>query len=137
VNVDELRTLGLEGVATWRPRPGLDLSLHHAILQARRRVDGAYAGPAEDRPDFLTTFAATWRRSAGPLLRVETVVLGPRHSADATDGDDGLRRLPADAELSCRIDNVFDQRVDAQTGLPEAGRTFLAGLSLWYTRDVR
>jgi iron complex outermembrane receptor protein len=157
VNVDRLRTLGLEAVATWQPRPGLDLSLQHAVLQARRRVNGAYDGAAEDRPGWLTTLAATWRGTAGPLLRLEFEGLGPRESADVTDVEDGLHRLPAQvrwnlrigydlvrpagwdlgAEISCRLENVFDQRLDSQVGLPEPGRMFLAGVSLWRDRLAR
>jgi len=157
MNVDRLRTLGLETVATWQPRRGLDLSLQHAVLQARRRVDDAYDGAAEDRPGWLTTVAATWHAAPGPLLRLEFEGVGPRESADVTDAEDGLHRLPAQvrwnlrigyelgrpggrslgAEISCRLDNVFDQRLDSQVGLPEPGRTFLAGASLQWDRPAR
>jgi iron complex outermembrane receptor protein len=156
-NVDRLRTLGLETVATWQPRRGLDLSLQHAVLQARRRVDGVYDGAAEDRPGWLTTVAATWYAAPGPLLRLEFEGVGPSESADVTDEEDGLHRLTAQvrwnlrvgyqlgrqdgrslgAEISYRLDNVFNQRLDSQVGLPESGRTFLAGVSLQWDRPAR
>ncbi len=73
-------------------------------------------------------------------------------SADVTDEDDGLRRLPAQGtvnirlgkvvtdgpgpltrgELHVRVDNVFDAQVDAQTGLPQAGRTLVGGFEAWF-----
>ena len=82
-------------------------------------------------------------------LAVEGQALGPRMSADVTDDDDGLRRLPAQgtlnlrlsrallagaslAEVFVRVANVLDARVDTQTGLVEAGRTLVVGVNAWH-----
>lgn len=149
VNVDRIRTLGLEATATWRPRPELLLSAHHTVLRARREVDGAWTGPAEDRPDYLAYFSAGWSGAAGGRLGIELEAIGPRHSADPASPD-GLTRLPAQAlwnlragwllrrplgpvtraELIGRLENVLDQRVDSQVGLPLAGRTLVVGIDL-------
>ncbi len=36
VNLDAIRTLGLEAVAVWRPRPGWEIGGHHSLLDAHR-----------------------------------------------------------------------------------------------------
>ena len=95
---------------------------------------------------------AGWRPFTGPNLHVEAIVTGPRWSADATDDEDGLKRLPAgvnwnvragwilvtgrgpsgsprQSDLFLRVANLFDQRVDWQVGLPGPGRTVGAGVS--------
>jgi len=120
------------------------------VLQARRQEKGAYTLPAEDRPDYMGTFTAGWTPAGGLDLRLEAAAVGPRHSIDATDAVDGLRRLPAQCtwnlrlarvlrdsggwaastEIFVRINNLFDQFAEYQTGLPEPGRMVLAGVKL-------
>ncbi|MFN2369701.1 MAG: TonB-dependent receptor plug domain-containing protein [Candidatus Krumholzibacteriia bacterium] len=148
VNRSEIRTPGGELIGAWTPRPELSVRLQHTVLAARVRDQGTER-PAEDRPDYLALAGVAWHPWAGPGAALEARVTGPRWSADAT-APDGLRRLPAgvtwnlrlswtwvrsaasgsDVELHLRVDNLFDQRVDFQTGLPEAGRTLSAGLGL-------
>jgi iron complex outermembrane receptor protein len=152
VNLDAIRTLGLETVAVWRPHPAWEIGGHHTILAARRRVEDAYTGPVEDRPATISFVSLTWRGSHGWRATVEGTALGPRMSADVTDNDDGLLRLPAQGTLNVRlgkvvtdgpgpltrgefhvrVDNVFDAQVDAQTGLPQAGRTLVGGFEAWF-----
>ncbi len=150
VNVHEIRTLGVELVAEWRPVAALRLHGSHTVLQARRQQDGDYTLPVEDRPDYLTAFEAAWDPTRWLAASVEASVIGARHSADVTDADDGLRRLPVqgcwsvrlgwrrstpegwaeDREIFVRLNNVFDQSIEYQTGLPEPGRMLLVGLKL-------
>jgi iron complex outermembrane recepter protein len=152
VNQTSIRVPGVEFSGRWRSHTNLEIALHHAILSARVEEDGSYDRPAEDRPDYLSLVEIGWRPYAGPGAHLESVVTGPRWSADATDPVDGMIRLPAgviwnlrlswamdsplgsaaaDAELAFHVrwDNLFDQRVDYQTGLPGPGRTLSAGLS--------
>jgi outer membrane receptor protein involved in Fe transport len=91
-----------------------------------------------------------WRQATGPGALLEAVLTGPRWSADASGasastGD--LRRLPAGVtwnlrlswrfdhlrtaiNLHARVDNLFDQLVADQVGLPNPGRVFSGGLSV-------
>ncbi len=148
VNRSTIRMPGLEMVGTWTPRPGLEARLQHTILAARVEDEGVEQA-AEDRADYTSLAAVAWRPLSGPGAALEARVTGPRWSADST-APDGLTRLPAgvtwnlrlswawapsaastsEVEGYVRLDNVFDQRVDWQTGLPEAGRTVSAGVAL-------
>jgi iron complex outermembrane receptor protein len=147
VNLDAIRTLGVEAVAVWRPHPAWEVGGHHALLAARRLVESRYDGAVEDRPAYISFLSVAWRSAAGWRVALEGAALGPRMSADVSDEDDGLRRLPAQGtlnvrlgkvvtdgpgpltrgEVHLRIDNLFDAEVEAQTGLPQAGRTVIGG----------
>ncbi len=148
VNRSEIITPGVEVAATWRPWTGLEARAQHTILDARVQDEGVER-PAEDRPGYLSLVGVSWQPWSGPGAALEARVTGPRWSADSTAAD-GLRHLPAgvtwnlrlswdwvdvpgstsDVELHLRVDNLFDQRVDYQTGLPEAGRTVSGGVAL-------
>lgn len=150
VNVHEIRTLGVELVTGWRPMPALRLQASHTVLYTRRQQDGDYTLPVEDRPDYVSALEVGWLPTRWLDARIEANVVGARHSADANDAGDGLRRLPAqgcwnvrlglrqsspggwaqEREIFLRINNLFDQTIEYQTGLPEPGRMFLAGLKL-------
>ncbi|MFH1842120.1 MAG: TonB-dependent receptor [bacterium] len=148
VNRDHLRNLGLELVGEWRPHPGWTVSAHHTVLQVRSKVNDRFTGPAEDRPDYLSYLALGWVSPAGPSLALELEGTGPRFSADVTDEQDGLRRLPASAsvnlragyalsssflsldhlELFLRLNNLLDDTGWSQVGLPTAGRMIAGGV---------
>ncbi len=149
-NVDDIRTLGVEGVLAWRPAGAWAVAAHHTVLSARRQREDGWTGPVEDRPASVSWVSASWAAPAGLHLDLEGVFTGPRESADVTDEEDGLRRLPAQlcanarvawrldrpgplsrAELFVRVNNVFDAGLWSQTGLPEAGRTLFAGVTAW------
>jgi iron complex outermembrane receptor protein len=143
VNRSEITVPGAEVVGAWQPAGDLELSVQYTVLDARVQDDGTER-PAEDRPQYLSRVALGWQPWAGPQGLLEARVTGPRWSADGTDPS-GLRYLPAGVtwhlrvgwrwptehgELAAhlRLDNVFDQRVDWQTGLPEPGRVLSGGL---------
>jgi iron complex outermembrane receptor protein len=150
VNMTEIRARGAEAIVTFRPFPGSVLTADHLILHARSKEDGAFRAPVEDRPDYLSSIAFSIDRASGLGFSVETIAVGPRWSADSTDEVDCGTRLGADArwnlrvsyqrfrappsrgdaEIFLRVDNLFDRRVDAQVGLPEAGRTLSGGIKL-------
>lgn len=149
VNRTEIRVPGLELVGGWTLRPDLELSAQHTILDAHVLVDDQPDRPAEDRPAYQSLAALDWRPSAGPGALVEAQVTGPRWSADQT-AVDGLRHLPAGViwnlrlswrwpapstaaagvEAHLRVDNLFDQLLEFQTGLPESGRVVSGGFAL-------
>jgi len=146
MNQTELRVPGLEMSGGWRLRPDVELSLQHTVLSARVESENGFDNPAEDRPDYLSRAGLNWNPGSGPGLLVESVLTGARWSADST-APEGLRRLPAgvvwnmrvrwlfahparQVELMARLDNVFNQRVDDQVGLPNVGQTFSAGATI-------
>ena len=134
----------------WNAAPDLVINLQHTVMSARVEEDGAYDRPAEDRPDYISRAGVNWRKATGPGALFEAVVTGPRWSADvsgasAATGD--LRPLPAGVtwnlrlswrldgprsqiEAHLRLDNVFDQLVEYQVGLPGSGRVFSGGISV-------
>ncbi len=148
INRSEIRLPGVEASAVFTLRPDLEARLQHAVLAARVEDEGVER-PAEDRADYLSWLELAWQRPTGPGAAVEARVTGPRWSADAT-APDGLRRLPAgvtwnlrlswswtdvpgsssDVALHLRVDNLFDQRVDWQTGLPGPGRLVSGGMAV-------
>jgi iron complex outermembrane receptor protein len=153
VNRVRIRTVGFEAVAGWRPWRSLSLTGHYTRLEARGWEDGAYQLPAEDRPEYLGTITCRYDLDIGLGGAVEWHVVGPRYGADPTVVG-GLRHLPAQnrwdlrfsyttyaptgwlagAQLFLRLDNVFDQVIEQQIGLPEPGRTISAGVKLrWGT----
>ncbi|MBD3222620.1 TonB-dependent receptor, partial [bacterium] len=133
VNQGRIDVPGLELRGRWTPQADLAASLQHTVLDARVKGDGEER-PAEDRPAYIARAEIAWEPAIGPGVAIESRVTGPRWSADGT-APDGLRRLPAgvtwhlrvawrtlldgrELELHVRADNLFDQRVDFQTGLP-------------------
>jgi len=143
VNRGEIRVPGVELIGAWRPRSDLAVRAQHTILDARVH-DGGEERPAEDRAAYLSLLGVDWQRPVGPGAMVEARVTGPRWSADTTS-DSGLRRLPAGVvwnlrlswalragatplAVHVRVDNLFDQRVDDQTGLPAPGRVLSGGI---------
>ncbi|MFT5233710.1 MAG: iron complex outermembrane receptor protein [Candidatus Krumholzibacteriia bacterium] len=146
INQTSIRVPGLELSGSWRATNHFDLSLQHTILSARVQEAGEYNTPAEDRPDYLSRGGLTWRGPYHISSLIEAVVTGARWSSDSTVPS-GLTRLPAgviwnlrvawdimrsghDIEIHARLDNVFDQRVDDQVGLPNAGQTISGGVAI-------
>lgn len=142
VNRDDARTLGFEASLSARPVAGMTVELHHTILDVR-----ADDQPVEDRPQTLTQAVVSHRFASGVQLTAEAIVTGARESGDVR-APDGLTRIPTQARLNLRaayrwyspwahfshletfvrLDNATDGELDAQIGLPEAGRTVTAGV---------
>ena len=150
VNRTSIRVPGWEAAGSWRPAGALWISAQHAILAARVETPTGFDAPAEDRSDYLSRLGIGLHGDRGPTAQVEAALTGPRWSADgsgASDATGGLRRLPAGVtwnartgyrwvqdgrtvEVHLRVDNLFDQWVDSQVGLPQPGRVVSGGLSL-------
>ena len=152
INQTRIRVPGIEFSGRWRSDTNLEIALQQTFLWARVKENGSYSGRAEDRPDYLSLVELGWRPYTGPGVHIEAVVTGPRWSADvsgasAATGD--LRHLPAgvtwnlrlswrldgprsQTEAHLRLDNVFDQLVEYQVGLPAPGRVFSGGISVGY-----
>ncbi|MGD9546078.1 MAG: TonB-dependent receptor [Candidatus Krumholzibacteriia bacterium] len=150
VNRTSIRVPGWEAAGSWRPAGDVWISAQHTILAPRTETPTGFDAPAEDRPDYMSRLGIGLHRDRGPGARVEAALTGPRWSADgsgASDAAGGLLRLPAGVtwnaragyrwvqdgravELHLRVDNLFDQWVDSQVGLPQPGRVVSGGLSL-------
>ena len=151
-NVDDIRTLGAEAVLAWRPASPWELAAHATALSARQRVDGDFTGSVEDRPAYLAWLSGSWIGPWGLRFAAEGSLTGARDSADLTDEVDGLRRLPAQAswnaratwtwldapdpltraELFVRVNNLSDNLVESQLGVPEPGRMLAIGVNAWF-----
>ena len=149
VNRARIRVPGIELISGWTPRPDWEFVLQHTILAARVEENDLPDSPAEDRPDYQSLAGVRWQPPSGASAGFEARVTGPRWSADSTVPA-GLTRLPAgvtwhlrlawrwvdmpgstsDVELHLRLDNIFDQWVDDQVGLPGSGRVISGGISL-------
>lgn len=143
VNLDQIRTLGLELGVVARPWRGVTLDAQHTQLWSRSKVDGDFSGAVEDRPDWIGTIAASWAHRSGVRVRSEWVGVGARASLGAS----GLEELDADlrwnlrlsyrhfgtsrwyqgTEVFVRVDNVLDATTESQIGLLESGRTLRLG----------
>ena len=155
VNRTRIRVPGLELGVDWRPGTNWDAFLHYTLLEARVETETGFDRPAEDRPNYLGRAGLSWQPPTGPGLLVELDVTGARFSADSTDPDTGLQRLYADyllharlswrwlldhaagdtprqVEAFLRVNNLFDEWANHQTGLVEPGRVFVLGASLGY-----
>jgi iron complex outermembrane receptor protein len=147
VNRTRIRVPGLELSGAWRARHDLEFSAQHTLMRAKVEEDGEFTRWAEDRPQYLGRLAADYHPYIGFGMLVEASFTGPRWSADATDEEDGLRRLPAgivwnarlrylwlraglEVEAHLRLDNLTDAWVDYQVGLPGPGRTFSGGVRI-------
>ncbi len=146
VNEERIRTLGLELRGSWRPRAGLRVEGHHSFLHARALEDGSYDAHVEDRPGFLSYLDMSQRWQFGGRVGLEAIATGPRWSQDVNV--EGLVELPAQIAWNfrvsyewytssswfnsltayLRVDNIFDQLLFFQTGLPEPGRMLRVGL---------
>lgn len=147
VNADEVRVLGLELGATWRPYAGARVQAHHSFLHSRAKENGSFSARVEDRPSFLSYLELSQRWRFGARLAAEAIATGGRYSQDLDTL--GLTELPAQiqwnlraswefvstsrwldsTELYLRVDNVFDTLLYSQLGLPEPGRTLRVGIN--------
>jgi iron complex outermembrane receptor protein len=155
VNRTKIRVPGFELSGTWNWTPLLEVFVQHTVLSARVETGSGFDRPAEDRPDYLSRLGVNWQGITGPGAMLEAAVTGARWSADATNQDMGLTRLPAAVTWNLRIswswdlkphpdglpvkldafvraNNLFDQAADFQVGLPAPGRVISLGFSLGY-----
>lgn len=146
VNLDEIRTLGLEFGLVARPLRGVTLDAQHTQMWSRSKIDTAFDGAVEDRPDWLSSLAASWAHRSGVRLRTELSGVGPRASLGAL----GLEELDTDlrwnlrlsyrhfgagrwyqgSEVFVRVDNLLDATTESQIGILESGRTVRVGWRL-------
>lgn len=146
INLDGSRVLGVELVG--RLAPGRGVSARYAATISRGKVLGD-SGREQliEKPGTLITLGATATPRAGTSISAEMVYTGRAYGLDpdnvVVDLPDVLQiNLRASArrytsaglfgELFVRLDNITDQSVFPQLGLPGPGRTMQVGLSLAY-----
>jgi iron complex outermembrane recepter protein len=149
INRDEIRSHGVEGIASWTRGHA---SLLADLLLQRVRVHDVTAGDTERRPEHVPEFRATiglttpvvagtqanvWVTHTGtqfcqhPELG-EQIALATQTRADV--GVDREWRVAAaiftHLRASLAVDNIANAAVYDQCGMPQPGRTLRAGISL-------
>ena len=149
VNADVVRSLGVELGLVARPLRGMTLDFQHTQMLTRAEEDGDFDARVADRPDWLSTLAASYVHPVGLMARVEFTGVGVRHSLDDRKAgqDDQLTAIDPSlrlnlrlgwrhfgtgwyegSEIFARVDNVLDAKTESQIGLPESGRMLRLGL---------
>jgi iron complex outermembrane receptor protein len=144
VNLRGSRVLGVEMTTTLLPYPDVTVAGHLTLSHVRRLQD-APTDPIylSEKPTTLGRLAASYTPSLGPSALVEAVYTGRAYSLD---DDNQFVPLPTSLvlnlraayrfplpgerslELYLRMDNVTDELVVPQLGLPEAGRVAQGGV---------
>lgn len=144
INLAGSRVLGVELAGAGRPRDDLRIEGHLTLMHVRRLQD-APADPIRlsERPDALGRLAVSYEPAFGPRALIETSYTGRAYSLDDKNQFLPLpRSLVLNARLGyrfemdaartmeafVRVDNIGDQLVEPQLGLPAAGRTFQGGV---------
>jgi len=144
INLRGSRVVGLELSGTFAPRPGLQAQGHLTLMQPRRLKD-APTDPIwlSEKPDVLGRLALGYEPASGPQGLIEGVYTGRAYSLDEANQfvplprsvvfnvRAGYRFLWAEErrlEVFARVDNLTDEVVVPQLGLPAAGRTAQAGV---------
>ena len=143
INLDGSRVYGLEAVGTARPVARLRLDGHLTWMRPRTFEEGETTFFAE-RPEWIGTLTGSYRFRQGVTVTGQSVYTGTAYSLGE---DNAYVELPtalvfharlgyrfqvgqAMPEVFVRVNNVTDEVVLTQLGLPAAGREFVAGLNL-------
>lgn len=146
VNLEGSRVYGVEVIGATQPLPGWRLDGHMTWLHARAYDDGATVRLAE-KPEWLGTLTSTYQYHGRLALLLQGVYTGRAYSLDETNTFVALptslvlnTRLAyrlifnqprfLSAELFMRVNNITDEVVMPQLGLPAPGRELQAGVSL-------
>lgn len=146
INLPGSRVVGIE--LAWSARPAVAIQLDgHATLIRPRPVRETGTEPAflQEKPEALARVGARYRPPSGFQAGVEAVYTGTAYSLDE---DNTFVALPTSLVLNVRVgqtielsggrrvevfgraDNVTDEVVVPQLGLPGPGRLLAAGVSL-------
>lgn len=144
INLEGSRVLGLELVGAARPVPSLDVEAHLALMNVRRLTESPdEPTKLSEKPAVLGRLSTGYRGPQGTSALLETVYTGRAYSLNDDNQFVPLNtslvlnlRLaqrfsiaPSEAlEVFLRVDNVTDEVVTPQLGLPAAGRTIYGGV---------
>lgn len=144
INLRGSRVLGVETNVTIVPGRDLGVTGHFTFSQARRLQDSPDDPEyLSEKPEILGRLAASYAPSRGPTGTLEAVYTGRAYSLDDSNQFVPLPTsltlnvragyrfvLPANrsVELHFRVDNVTDEMVVPQLGLPDAGRSAQGGI---------
>lgn len=146
VNLEGSRVVGAEAVATARPLRGLRLDGSLTYANAEAFEDGETQKLAE-KPEWLGTLTSGYQLSGGFSVMLQGVYTGRAFSPDEENILQPLptslvlnaraayrltrvRRRVLSAELFARINNLTDEVVLPQLGLPAAGRELVGGVNV-------
>lgn len=148
INLDGSRVVGVETSARAHPADGWMLD-GHATWMRTRAFAGGHEPPMAERPDLIAMLTAAYSAPWNLSFLGQVVYNGSVYSM-AEDGS--LVPLSASTELNAgmayrifwstqqavlseifmRVDNLTDEVIVRQLGLPSAGREFSAGLSVLF-----
>lgn len=144
INLAGSRVLGLELIGSGRPFPELEFEGSLAVMNVRRDTEATDESTRlSEKPEAIARFAAGYRSTSGPSLIVETLYTGLAYSLN--DANEfvplarsfvmnvrlGHRVFASDRrsiEFFIRMDNVTDELVEPQLGLPGPGRHASGGI---------
>lgn len=143
INLDGSRVFGVEVAGVAKPVRGLRLDGHLTWMRPRTLNDGDTAFFGE-RPEWIGTLTTSYRFRHGFSVQGQAVYTGTAYSLAE---DNTFVELPTSTvfnmrlgyyfsvaralpEVFVRVDNVADERVLTQLGLPAAGRELIVGLTL-------
>lgn len=146
INLSGSRSYGVDAALTATVAPPLTLELTGTILRARADAGDAVFRRLPQRPDYELLTALTYQPTPDVSIRAEFRRVGP--AADLGP-DDTLPILPAGNEINLRtrwgvaslpggarlfltgsIDNLTDDVITPQLGLPLPGRSFRIGFQI-------
>ncbi len=151
VNLDGGRTYGAELIGRIRLARSLSLSNHLTWIRARVFENGD-TNPRVEKPEYLGTATLNYNMRSGLAILVQCMYTG---SAYGLDEQNEFVPLPsalmlnaraayrltmgtAAVEVFGRVDNLTDELLFPQPGLPAPGRTFRVGVDVSiYSRRTR
>jgi iron complex outermembrane receptor protein len=144
INLAGSRVLGLELSGRGQPIPELEFEGSIALMDVHRNTESPdEPDRLSEKPQALARLAAGYRHTEGPSLIVETLYTGHAYSLNDSNEFVPLERsfvmnirlgqtVYASArrsiEFFIRMDNVADEVIEPQLGLPGAGRHAAGGI---------
>ena len=145
INLIGSQVIGVEATAYWHPAPEWTLGGNGTFARSRRKgTTGDQTDRLAEKPDVIGRIYGDYDGQSGFGALAEVLYTGRAYSADA---DGVLVALPRSASVNVRMsqrvrfagvaadvfargDNLFDDRIIPQIGLPAPGRTLRIGLTI-------
>ena len=115
---DGTKRVGLEALASWSPRPGLNFDISGAVTRARYRGDAPAGDRIPNALEYVVTAGAVWRVTDDDVLQATVRWLGPAplvednsaRSRASTVVNLAYARTLGRATLQAELLNAFDAR---------------------------
>ncbi len=140
-NFEDYRFRGIELTAATRVLPRLDLRFSYTLLDAVDRDPPGAFQELDNRPEHKLAFEGRaflpcgWTARLGVLHVADSIFYSRRGPLQKRRSDDYAlfdirlaKSLGERLEIYAGVDNLTDERVEPNYSLPQAGRTFYAGI---------